>query len=275
MNYKILIIVLLFLPLWGCEEVIEMDLNSASSKLVIEANLAEGKTAMAKLSLTSNYFDPIAPVFVENAIITIADKNGANEQLTYKGNGIYEGTLLKGAENNMYTLEVEYKGEKFIANSFLHKKIPIDSLRTEAAFTPPGGGFNNGNGGGAVARKIVLAMFQDNITETNFYKLNYYRNDTLITSAGSINVFDDALSNGLLMTAGARQIAFKPGDASKLELMVIDKSVHLYFSTLSNILSSGNPMNSSTPYNPESNFSNGALGYFMAYSFDSKEIEIK
>jgi hypothetical protein len=59
-----------------------------------------------------------------------------------------------------------------------------------------------------------------------------------------------------------------------VELQSIDKSVYNYFQTLESI--SGNAMQqTASPTNPISNFSNGALGYFSAYTFDRKKVIIK
>jgi hypothetical protein len=55
-------------------------------------------------------------------------------------------------------------------------------------------------------------------------------------------------------------------------LQCIGNGAYEYFSTLSQ---SSSGMQSSTPSNPASNFSNGALGYFSAYSVRSETIIVQ
>lgn len=58
---------------------------------------------------------------------------------------------------------------------------------------------------------------------------------------------------------------FNPADTVTVCVYAIDRGVHDYFDMLNDALSS-NSFFSSTPYNPHSNISNGALGYFSAMS---------
>jgi hypothetical protein len=55
--------------------------------------------------------------------------------------------------------------------------------------------------------------------------------------------------------------------------MAIDENAFLYFTTFRDMANT-NP-GSPAPANPISNFSNGALGYFSAWSFEEKEIIIE
>jgi hypothetical protein len=57
------------------------------------------------------------------------------------------------------------------------------------------------------------------------------------------------------------------GDSLTVYLLSIDKEVYSYLSTLERIATP--VFQVLTPYNPTSNISNNALGYFLAYSTDS------
>ena len=67
---------------------------------------------------------------------------------------------------------------------------------------------------------------------------------------------------------------FEKNNTMKVELLSIDKATHDYFYTLSDVLISDNsgPFFISIPDNPLTNFTNGALGYFAAYSVRSRTI---
>jgi hypothetical protein len=53
----------------------------------------------------------------------------------------------------------------------------------------------------------------------------------------------------------------------------MDAGVYDYFNTLSEILTS-DANTSAAPANPNSNFNNGALGYFAAYATSKKSIRV-
>ena len=55
------------------------------------------------------------------------------------------------------------------------------------------------------------------------------------------------------------------GDSVRVEMQNLDPGAYEYFRTLSQI-QQRNPMVSTTPANPLSNFSGGVLGFFSAYS---------
>ncbi len=62
------------------------------------------------------------------------------------------------------------------------------------------------------------------------------------------------------------------GDAITVELLSIDKATYDYFNTLRDVLSSDQAATSLAPANPNTNLSNGLLGYFSAYTIDTKTI---
>jgi hypothetical protein len=64
------------------------------------------------------------------------------------------------------------------------------------------------------------------------------------------------------------------GDTITVQLLSIDKAAYDYFSTLRDILSSDRAATSLAPANPNSNISNGSLGYFAAYTVDTRMIVI-
>ena len=65
------------------------------------------------------------------------------------------------------------------------------------------------------------------------------------------------------------------GDTITIELLSIDKAAYDYFHTLSEILSSDQSPTSLAPQNPLTNLSGGALGYFAAYTVDTRKIVIR
>ena len=96
-----------------------------------------------------------------------------------------------------------------------------------------------------------------------------FKNDSINTE--NYRLYDDQYSNGKvteLRVARATQ-----GDTFRIELMSLDKSTYGYYRTLSDLLYQ-NPFFGSTPANPNSNLSNGALGYFGACAISTRTIVI-
>jgi len=66
-----------------------------------------------------------------------------------------------------------------------------------------------------------------------------------------------------------------PGDTITVELLTIDKAAYDYYSILRDILSSDRSATSLSPANPNTNLTNGPLGYFAAFTVDTKSIVLK
>jgi hypothetical protein len=88
---------------------------------------------------------------------------------------------------------------------------------------------------------------------------------------GNFRLYDDQFTNG--MKTGLQVKRAKIGDKITVGLMSLNKYTYDYYRTLSDLLNQ-NPIFGSTPMNPNTNLSNGALGYFSACAVSSKTIII-
>ena len=89
-------------------------------------------------------------------------------------------------------------------------------------------------------------------------------------------MYTDKLTNGNEMEErirAGRNVAV--GDTITVELLSIDRATYDYFNTLRDVLSSDRSPTSLSPTNPNTNLSNGSLGYFSAYTIDVKTIILK
>jgi hypothetical protein len=120
----------------------------------------------------------------------------------------------------------------------------------------------------------VNCFIRDPIEKENYYRIKYYVNGNPVDDTGEISLYTDKLFNGKVVGLGQRSLVFSEDDTLTVELQTIDKATYEYFSTLESI--SGSVLEqSASPANPISNFNNGALGYFSAYSFDRKTLILK
>ncbi|MCB0455945.1 MAG: DUF4249 family protein, partial [Aequorivita sp.] len=95
---KKLFLLLIFFGIFSsCEDVIDVDLNDAPPRLVVEANLNvwENGTSQASVRLTTTapFFNNGVP-FITDATVTVTDENGTVYPFTYFENGFYTANLV-------------------------------------------------------------------------------------------------------------------------------------------------------------------------------------
>jgi hypothetical protein len=256
--FSVLIVTVLFS---SCEKVIDLKLDSTDSKLVIEAILTDLDVRhIVSLTKTVNFDASNTKVPVSGAIVSIKEENGPTITYTEQTPGNYISTRYKAIPGKKYTMSVVVNGKTYIATSIMPLAVPIKSLSQIelSAF-----GEN---------RKIVQVNYNDPAGIANFYynrvfvnnlkKERYYVESDRFNDGREVknNIFIDEPD---LVT----------GDKVKVQLLTIDANVYKYLFSITQITGNGGPP--TTPANPESNFNNGALGFFSASSFTVDSLVIK
>jgi len=260
--YVLFILPMLFFSL-GCEQVIDIDLNDSDPKLVIEGSLSESPGRIeVKVSKTANYFGKEPVERISDAKVTLRTGSGRTYLVPPAGEGIYQLSRLEIRNQLTYTVTVEAGGEQYVAQSTLWPRVRIDSLTTvyNDGFTFFGKGYN------------VYLYFQEPSDFENYYRLKIYINGELQSGSDDYIFFDDRNNNGQYLQLRIRNRTYDKGDTVTYELVSLDKGAYDYFRQLDELMSI-NP-GSAAPSNPVSNFSNGALGYFSAWSSDKESIVI-
>jgi hypothetical protein len=254
-----IIIVLIICSLSSCEKIINLNLDTSATEIVIVGNVFDHigpyQVMISKtINFTeSNIFPPIT-----GAKVTISDNAGHTNILTETSSGKYTTSTLKGIPGLTYTLTVETEGKTFTATSTMPNPVNIDRIYIKRSTV--------GN------EKEITVDFKDPDNIDNYYRVIEYINDTLKTG---INVGTDKLYQGKIIdyslgsTALDDKTSLKNGDRVKVQLECIDKDVFEYFRT-----SRGNDGQSTSPANPVSNINNGALGYFSACSVREASITV-
>lgn len=255
----------------SCQKVIDVNLNNANPAYVIEANLYEGNHDFkVKITQTTSYFGTDAPPDVNNADVRLIDPQNNSLSVPSSGNGWYTLPNFNATENSTYKLLVTAGGKTFEATSTLPLHTAIDSLSYEE-FKGFGGG---GPGGNKEDLILMTTHFQDTIGIENFYRILITKNDTLQIKPFDTYLVDDKIRDGQYFDAPIFTTFFKLGDTVNVELLSMDKKAYDYLSTLSEIIT-GDANTSAAPANPNTNFTNGALGYFAAFNSSKKSIRIK
>lgn len=260
---SILIVFSLFLN--SCEKVIEIDLSDAAEALVIEATITTDEMPfVVRISKTSPYFGSQSDNPVSGAKVSVHAEGGKNRYFSEVEPGIYILDKTIAFAGRWYVVDVEYEGITYSARSYLNEPVPIVDLKF--SYFDGLGFFDNGY--------KVSCYIRDPADQENYYRLKYYVNGVEPNMNGEISLYTDKLINGKEIGLGQRTLVFDESDTLTVELQSIDKVAYDYFSTLESITRSDWQQNVA-PANPISNFSNGALGYFSAYSFTRKTVFIR
>lgn len=250
----------------SCEKVVDVDLNEANPRPVFEAYLENDSTCYVKASWTSSYYDQSSSPNITNAVMSISDNVGNSENLTYQGEGIYRGSNLIGVIGRTYTLSVDIDDDNYTATSTMQPLVPIDTFSTQSL-----GGFF---GGGPNDRFWAYVNYTDPVSVTNYYAIRTtYYDSTDNKMVTDYSIADDELSNGISTRSFTTFRPFVSGEQISVEFASLDYSTFLYFKTLQDALG-GAGVASAAPANPTTNFSEGALGYFGAWSKEIKPFTI-
>jgi hypothetical protein len=102
----------------------------------------------------------------------------------------------------------------------------------------------------------------------NYYRIKYWRNGVLQNTIDDFVVFNDRYVDGNSIEVSLYNQPFNLNDTIAVQLISLDEGAYEYFKTFRELVNN-NP-GSAAPANPNTNFSNGALGYFSAWSSDTK-----
>jgi hypothetical protein len=246
----------------SCQKVINIDLNSASSKYVIEGGVNDNvlEPCQVKITKTSNFSDDNSFDGIENATVTISDNTGNVVILPYTTEGIYKTTAIHGVSGRTYNLTVKIGNETFSSTSQMPYPVYMDTLYSYDFV-----GFGD-------TIKMAYLDYQDPVNVKNYYRFILTLNDVV---KETIYASDDQYYDGKRGSAyinyfnGEETIEAK--DSVGIEMQCIDANVYNFFFTLNQTIS----QSAAAPTNPVSNISGGALGYFSAYTVQRKRIQIQ
>ncbi len=268
----VILTIFLSFVLASCEKVIHLDLNSADTRIVIEGNITPDAGPYEVVITTSgDYYTAEGIMPITGAQVIISDDIGNYDTLTEKSDGIYLTNNIVGESDRTYSLDVVYKGNSFSGSELLPVKVTIDSLSYEEipknAGPPPEEPEN----------KIynIFCSFNDPEETEDYYRFTVLRNgeEDPNRRGGSYNVASDQLFNGQTVKYAIWYVEAAPQDTITIIMDAIGFNTYEYFRTLNDALSSGGM--GGTPYNPITNLSNDALGYFGAYTRDRSSIVLE
>ncbi|OFX22644.1 MAG: hypothetical protein A2041_11475 [Bacteroidetes bacterium GWA2_31_9b] len=241
----------------SCVEDYNVKLKSTYVRVVVQGSITdEYKTHQVKLSKSADYFSNQPAEKITDAEVTLSD--GVNIlNLTETSDGIYETDSIAGIPGNTYTLNIDINGEKYESSCYLNACPPIDSIKF--------GYYDNIYYDSTL---MILLYALEPETPNNFYLWKVHKNNVLVTDTLFEVVFsDDVFINGNYMYDIAVQwVEANTSDTITLEMQSITEEYYDYVNQLlAETVWDGGPFDG-PPANPLGNISNGAMGFFNAYS---------
>lgn len=263
---KVISFIIILMIITSCEKVIEIDLNSEQPQLVVEAIISTDSICIVSLTKTSSYYSTDEQVYVEDAEVIISDGE-LSDVLNYSEKGKYKGSTITGTQDKTYTINISYEGINYEGISYL----PPGSIISEVDYSISEEQSHLNPFGDRVVS--VYCTFEDDVNEDNFYLIRfndvdgrlierYYLLTENVSNSGSID-----FQNGHISFT---ESIFYEGNYLEVQLFSVDEAIYNYFLQLTDILFWKRRITPPSPYNPLSNISNGAVGFFAAWSLDSE-----
>lgn len=187
MKNIVLYLLLFLVPLFtACEDVIDVDLDTAEPKLVIEASIRWGKGTsgnwqVVRLSTSTNFYSTEIPM-VSGAIVFITNSRGDRfdfYEVSQENKGYYICTDFIPEIDETYALTVEYENEIYTATETLRNTPDLEEVQQTKE------GFDDD-------QITIKAFFRDPVEERNYYMHGFRRAE----NGPEYGVFDDEFVNG-------------------------------------------------------------------------------
>lgn len=258
--YSIVILVILVSHFTACEKIVDLNLESAEPKIVIDASITEGEPCTVILTKSQPFTDNSPFKRISGATIRLSTPGRYTETLQerYEEPGVYI-SQMKGVVGRTYKLEVLVEDNVYEASSTIPQKVYINDLFIYEIRLGDGSWYS------------PCIAFDDPPEESNYYYTIVSVNSKILNS---YYLTDDKNRNGKLI----ERILYynkednddedlKIGDQIDVVLQTLDKGMYTYYKSLSSIAANGGT-------NPITNISGGALGCFKAYNPSYMSISI-
>lgn len=252
-----------FVMLLSCEKVIDLDVNDIEEKLVIEAEyIATDSLVKVQMSRTKDVFSGSGFTFVSGAQIQIFDENGVATPLIDLGDGNYELSGYLPNYDSQYSMKVTYDGEIYESSDFLKAPVDLDTLTTE---------FQEQSLFGSEGYVVFMNFTDPN--GPNYYRAVRFVNGEELTDRQDQFVFDDGFSEGNQQSVPFFSDRYVTGDSIAVEFRTYSEKTYTFISELLDI--AGESGQSAAPANPNSTWTNDAIGNFAAYGYDIESVVIQ
>ncbi len=256
----------------SCEDVIEVDLETAEPRLVIDASIdwvknTSGNEQTIKLTTTTSYYSEVIPPVSGAEIFVTNSSNTVFHFIENSGTGEYICTDFEPEIGESYVLTIQLGGEVYTATETLIAVPEIEETIIQ------------NNAGGFAGDEIEITYYyQDDPLRNNYY---LYSVNNPRVAFPNYSVENDENNQGSLTPVYYSHKDLTQGDVLNLKLYGISRRYHDYFKKLLN--ASGNDDN---PFSTvptlvrgnivnQSNSENYAFGYFRLSEVSEREFTIQ
>jgi hypothetical protein len=258
-EFGLLLVTVVLLAAPACEDVIEIDLEGVESRVIIEGTITDHPGPYyVFIAKSTDYFNPGDPPPVSGAEVTVSDNLGNIDTFTETLPGLYASDSLEGFPGRTYFLSVLIEDETFEAFSTMPQPLEVDSLGIEYE---PGDSIIEVDEG-----YLLHCYFQDPADRDDYARIRIHINGIL---SDNMYLYDGQWSDGNEIDYSYFQEIFHFSDTVDVSLRTINHETLIYYVTLMGIIASeegGGGMFAGVPANPNTNLTNGALGYFATYT---------
>ena len=255
----------------SCEDVVNVDLNTAPPRLVVDATInwqkgTDGSVQKIILSTTTDFYSNVIPK-VSGATVSIKNSENADYVFTETPNtGEYQCTNFKPTIGETYTLTIIYNGATYTATETMQSVTPIDSIVQK-----------NDSGFSGKDYEIIVT-YQDPLAK-NFYMARFFAD---VFKSPTYMAIGDEFSNGNQKNWNYTNEDLKQGTAISITHYGISEAYYNYMNKI--ISASGNSGSGPFQTTPatvrgnivnQTNIDNYALGYFSLNEVDSRNYIIQ
>ncbi|MDF2474942.1 MAG: hypothetical protein K0S24_425 [Sphingobacterium sp.] len=229
----------------SCEEKMDLDLNEAAARVVIDAQLSDASAVQRiRISQSVGFDDPVNTSGIKGATVSVKDNENRNYSFQYEKDGYYIHRNFKPMAGQTYALNVTVQKQKYSSSSRMPIYVPVQSTGISEK--------------SIAGENYIFATltFNDPPKVSNYYIY------TLSINGGPFRFAraeSDQFNDGLKVThyISDLQKDLSRGDNVIVRRYCVDEKTYQYWNEYQN-----NNLSNAAPSNPKSNISNNALGYF-------------
>lgn len=254
-QYFILFSILLLIS--SCEEKMDLNLNKAAARVVIDAQLSDASLVQRiRVSHSVGFDDAINTSGIKDATITVKDNQNRSYSFRYEKDGYYIHRSFKPVAGRTYALNVTVQKQQYSSSSQMPAYVAVDSTTVSEK---------------SIAGKtyfFAALTFKDPAKISNYYSYTLSINGGPFRFASAQS---DQFNDGLKVThyISDLQTDLSSGDEVIVRRYCVDEKAYRYWNEYQN-----NNVSNAAPSNPRSNISNNALGYFSVASLKEYKLKI-
>ena len=259
-NIKYIFLILVAACFTACEEVVDVDLDTAPPRLVVDASInwvkgTDGSEQKIRLTTSGSYYENTVPTVSGATVFITNTSNTVFDFIETPGTGEYVCINFVPVIGETYTLTVQHDGETYTASETLYATPDIDEV------------IQKDDGGFIGEWYEVQYFFQDNGAEDNFYVA---RIDTDIYPFPHYAALKDEFEQGNRMSISLSDEDFEVGSTIDLQFYGVSERYYNYMMILISMVEGGAgsgpfqtpPVNARGNIINPTNEDNYAFGYF-------------